>query len=178
MYRLIALRMKESLNMSRRNKRQFIAVMIFLFVGLSFALAYRMGVVHGDSMMPTYKNGEVVLVNKLYKFTGKLTKGDVILVHVTNDVLIKRVAYLPGDVIEFPKSFAFLAVREFFEVEAISDDAFGNKRFRLRVPAGFAVVLGDNQKVSEDSRVFGPVALEDIIGRVVAARPQKEFSAP
>ncbi|MEP6756836.1 MAG: signal peptidase I [Chthonomonadales bacterium] len=160
--------------MSPRNKRQFIAVIIFLVIGLAFSLTYRMGVVHGDSMMPTYKDGEIVLVNKLYKMTGKLANGDVILVHVNNDVLIKRVEYLPGDYIEYPVSAAFLSVREFFEVETLPGELPGTGRFRLKVPPGFVVVIGDNLKVSEDSRIFGPVALEEILGKVVAARPRKK----
>ena len=41
------------------------------------------------------------------------------------------------------------------------------------MPPGYVVVLGDNLNASEDSRVFGPVALGDILGKVVAARPKK-----
>ena len=56
----------------------------------------------------------------------------------------------------------------------------GGPRPRLFVPKDYLVVLGDNIRNSEDSRVFGPVPIRDVLGVVVnSPRPPYETgSAP
>jgi signal peptidase I, bacterial type len=126
-----------------------------------------MTIVRGDSMLPAYRDGQMVIVNRFMALNGPLRRGDVVLVKTANDVLIKRIVYLPGDTIEPPSSFAFRRVKDYFEVEKASKGL--GFAFRLKVPSGYAVVLGDNRAVSEDSRIFGPVSLGDILGRVINA---------
>jgi signal peptidase I len=126
-----------------------------------------MAVVRGDSMLPTYRDGQLLLVNRFTGLNGPLSRGDVVLVKTANDVLIKRIAYLPGDVIPSPESRAFRRVQDYFEVErraGVQEDYLP-----LKVPPGFVVVLGDNRAASEDSRQFGPIEYKDILGRVVNA---------
>jgi signal peptidase I len=150
--------------MSHRTKRQVLAVSIFALVALFFVVTFRLAVVKGDSMLPTYRDGQMLLVSRI---TGSLERGDVVLVKAANDVLIKRIAYLPGDEIPPREAFAFRRVRDYFEVSrraGVPPDLSP-----LKVPAGYLVVLGDNRAVSEDSRVFGPVAFGDVLGRVVNA---------
>lgn len=120
-------------------------------------------------MLPTYRDGQMVIVNRLFAITGPLRRGDVVLVRTANDILIKRIAYLPGDVILPPDSIAFRHVTEYFEADRRPGDPEYMAQARLKVPAGFVVVLGDNRAVSEDSRMFGPIAVGDILGRVVNA---------
>jgi signal peptidase I len=155
--------------MSVRTKRQVIAVVLFLVVVVFFTTTFRMAVVRGDSMLPTYRDGQVVLVNRWHALNGPLRQGDVVLIQKGDEVLIKRIAYLPGQTIEPPASFAFRRVWEYFEVERQPDVQDPRRGVRLKVPPKYAVVLGDNPSVSEDSRLFGPVALNDILGRVVGA---------
>ena len=117
-------------------------------------------------MLPTFRDGQIVLVSKMRAINGPLRRGDVVLVDRGHDVLIKRVVYLPGDVIPPEESMRFRRVAEFFDI--VRPDAraqFGG----LRVPDGYVVILGDNRRVSEDSRLFGPIKEGDIIGRVVNA---------
>jgi signal peptidase I len=157
------------------HRRQFIAVGIFLVIVIFFSTTFRMAVVRGDSMLPTYHDGQLLLVNKLRSINGPIQKGDVVLVGRDNDVIIKRVAYLPGDVIRGEDAFAFRRVKDFFEVSHPSEAParFPLDGWQLKVPKGYYVLLGDNQAVSEDSRVFGPIAESDILGRVVNAVPKR-----
>jgi signal peptidase I len=148
-------------------RRNIIAVSVFLVAVLLFTSAFRLAVVRGDSMLPTYRDGQFVLVNKIRAVNGPLHRGDVVLVEHGNDVLIKRVAYLPGDEVAPRDSWMFRRVMEFFDIAKPAPQ--GPPFPRLKVPPGFLVVLGDNRRVSEDSRIFGPVKENEIIGRVINA---------
>ena len=122
---------------------------------------FRVTVVHGDSMLPTYKNGQMVIVNRLNR---GVQRGDVILVEAGNEILIKRVAYLAGDLVPANHAWMFGEVSHYFEPSDRIESP-------LRVPPGHVVVLGDNLRISDDSRAFGPIPTEQIYGRVVNAPP-------
>jgi signal peptidase I len=151
-------------------RRNLVAVGVFLVVVALFTSTFRLAVVRGDSMLPTYKDGQVVLVNKIRASRGPLQRGDVILIEQGRDVIIKRVAFLAGDVIPPRETWMFRRVTEFFDIEKPGSQ--GPPIPLLKVPPGFIVVLGDNRRVSEDSRVFGPVKENEVIGRVVNAPPK------
>jgi signal peptidase I len=151
-------------------RRNAFAIAVFLVVVILFSFTFKMAVVRGDSMLPTYHDGQYLLVNKMRALTGKLHRGDVVLISHANDVLVKRVAYLPGDVIPAEEYFSFMRVAEFFDIArpGVQGSSFPS----LKVPENYIVVLGDNRRVSEDSRLFGPVKEGDVIGRVVNAPPK------
>lgn len=151
------------------HRRQFIAFSFFLLVAGFFATTFRLAVVHGQSMLPTYHDGQVVLVNKLKSIGGPLRRGDVVLVEKRPDVLIKRIAYLPGDIIGPKESFRYRRAWEYFDVIRLPTPPGMFPIRELKVPPGYYVVLGDNRAVSDDSRSFGPVPASDILGRVVNA---------
>src|SRR5512143_471052 len=103
--------------MSRKTKRQAFTVSGFALLAALLLMTVRVTVVRGDSMLPSYRDGQIVFVNRFLALNGPLRRGDVVLVRTANDVLIKRVAYLPGDTIDLPEVFAFRRVRDYFEVE-------------------------------------------------------------
>ena len=145
--------------MTRPRRRHYaFAAIVLLMIGF-LVTSFRVTVVHGDSMLPTYKNGQMVIVNRLSR---GYRRGDVVLVEAGNEVLIKRIAYLAGDEMPLNHTWMFGEVAHYFE-------ATQNLRAPLKVPAGHVVVLGDNLNVSDDSRAFGPVPVEQIYGRVVNA---------
>jgi len=155
---------------SHHARRNVIAVAVFLVVVLVFTSTFRLAVVRGDSMLPTYRDGQMVLVNKIHAVNGPIQRGDVVLVGHGNDILIKRVAFLPGDTIPPRDNWMFRRVAEFFDIQrpGTTDPPMP----LMKVPPGFLVVLGDNRRVSEDSRAFGPVKEGEVIGRVVNAPPK------
>lgn len=156
-----------------RKRRQVIAVVVFLIVVLFFTLSFRMAVVHGDSMLPTFRDGQIVLVNRLRALGGPLQKGDVVVLEKDNDVLIKRIAFLPGETLLARDAYRYSErARTWFERPQKPLEKGFFRRFELKVPAGQYVVLGDNPAVSDDSRAFGPIPAEKIIGRVVNAPPK------
>lgn len=148
--------------------RRLLAAGTLLAAALILNKTFRLAVVRGDSMSPTFHDGEAVLVSETASRT-QLKQGDVVLVRCGGEVLIKRVAYLSGDVIPLPDAAAFARCRDYFE--PVSSDAATAEQDGepLRVPRGSIVVLGDNRTISDDSRSFGPVPLTDVLGKVMNA---------
>lgn len=166
--------------MSRANRRQTLFVLVFLIVVLGFVTTFRMGLVRGDSMYPTYLNGQVVLVRRRNWFSGPLHHNDVVLVRKDRDVLIKRVWRLPGEEVDAPnvRRPTFLNdLQDYYEQQRVQMPD-GREETRLFVPQGFLVILGDNRRVSEDSRIFGPVPERDVLGVVVASPPPPASTEP
>jgi len=79
----------------RRNAtatRSLVLLTIFGLLALFFALNFRIVVVNGPSMEPTYKNGDRLLMTTAYWLFGEIQKGDVVVVvRPSGELLIKRV---------------------------------------------------------------------------------------
>jgi signal peptidase I len=151
--------------LSQRKRRHIIAALLFVVFVLFLTTSFRLAVVRGDSMLPSYHDGQLVLVNRFGLLGGPLRPGDVVLVNIGHDALIKRIAYLPGQTINETETPLFRRVKDYFNVTPPPNDDLSVPK--LTVPPGYIVVLGDNRRVSEDSRLFGPIAEHDIIGRVI-----------
>ena len=122
------------------------------------------------SMFPTLHKDDRVLVNKLSYDLHEVNRGDVIVFERLPDQrgdikdLIKRVVALAGDQVEARDGALYVNDAPVDEpylapgVETSNLDA-------QTVPAGHVFVLGDNRGDSRDSRFFGPLPEELIIGR-------------
>ncbi len=160
--------------MSRQARRQAAFILVFLAVVVLFVNTFRLGIVHGESMYPTYLNGQVVLVRRYNMFCPRLKRYDVILLRQGNDVIIKRVYRLPGEVVDttFPdvKDQAIrTGLSDYYEQHTTHTPS--GKKVIFTVPPGYIIVLGDNLPVSDDSRVFGPVPIKNVLGIVVNSPP-------
>ncbi len=120
-----------------------------------------------ESMVPTLEVGDRVLVNKfIYRFTEP-ARGDVVVfrsVEGNGEDLIKRVVGLPGDTIAVRDGTLFVngeAQKEPYTNKAVPDNSFYAP---TQVPNGNVFVMGDNRTNSADSRVFGPLPKENILG--------------
>lgn len=111
-------------------------------------------IVVGDSMLPTLKEGNILLLNKFdYKF-NKIERYDIVVIKTEKEELIKRIIGLPGEYIEYKDNVLY-----------INNEAFENKYnfitddFQLdeicncdKIPENKYLVLGDNRDNSLDSR--------------------------
>lgn len=132
-------------------------------------------VVRGESMMPNYQNGNYLIVDEIsYRFTEP-KRGDVIVFKTRfipgyrSDKFIKRIIGLPGETIEIKDSkiriFKDNNVSEINESDYLPDIVtVGNVKKTLGQDQYF--VLGDNRDKSFDSRIWGVLPKEEIMGKV------------
>ena len=152
----------------RAPRRQTVLIGVFLLLVVMFLVLFRMGVVRGDSMNPTYADGQVVLVSRRHGYSPALRHNDVVLLRKDHDVIIKRVYRLEGEEIDhaFPDVLAMTLIMNLGDYYEHTVQA---GRVHYFVPQGYIVVIGDNLRVSEDSRFFGPVPVRDVLGTAVAS---------
>ena len=153
-----------------------IGIIIFAFIRTFFFSNY---IVEGESMMPTLQNGNKLVVNKLGYQVGDLNRFDVIVFHANEkEDYVKRIIGLPGDQIEYRNDQLYVNGHKFEEpfLDAYKRKAQGVKLtgdFTLKeltgentVPEGKLFVLGDNRLGSWDSRHFGFVSVQQVVGKV------------
>jgi signal peptidase I len=130
--------------------------------------------VDGSSMMPTLKNGERLIVNKLVYYIGKPQRGDIIVFHATKEKdYIKRVIATEGQTVEMKNDQLYIdgkAVDEpylkQYKEEARAAGYVLTEDFPAqKVPKGHIFVMGDNRRNSTDSRIIGPVPVDSVVGR-------------
>lgn len=115
--------------------------------------------VNGASMYPTLNGGEIMLLNKL----GKIDRYDIVVLKLQNgeDNLIKRIIGMPGETVEIRDNDIYINDKKI-------DDKFGFgvtyniDKVELKEDEYF--ILGDNRKISLDSRVFGKINKSEIKG--------------
>jgi signal peptidase I len=126
------------------------------------------------SMEPTLDVGDRVLVNKLsYKFHD-VNRGDVVVFERPPGAstgqngeikdLIKRVIAVGGDSIEAKEGTVFVNGDQIDEDYLEPGTPTDNLPFTT-IPEGQVFVMGDNRTNSEDSRIFGPINEDAIVGR-------------
>jgi signal peptidase I len=138
---------------------------LILFAAINFLTARNR--VEGSSMEPTLRNGEFVLVNRLAYRIGQPQRGDVIVFHYPKNPTqeyIKRVIGLPGDVVKIFRRQ--VSVNGKILNEPYIADA-PNYMVNTTVPADTFFVLGDNRNNSSDSHSWGPVPLENVVGKAL-----------
>jgi signal peptidase I len=146
----------------------FVAVVLALVVRTFVVESY---VVQGVSMLPTFVNGEHVLVNKLAYVFGPPRTGQVIVFHppipgVTEDY-IKRVIATGGETVAIRAGNVYVNGRRIAQPYVEFWDPSNYRQ--TRVPKGDVFVLGDNRPDSYDSRYFGMVPVRSITGQAVFA---------
>ncbi len=150
-----------------------ILLSVILFFGIN-ALSARIRV-ESISMVPTLHPGDFVIVNKLGYRLGEPAQGEIIVFRLPRDPsqrYIKRVIGVPGDVVSIRGGNVFINGQQLVEpYVSVTTSRGGN----WEVPAGSYFVMGDNRNNSSDSRAWGYVPAENIIGKamIVYWPPQK-----
>jgi signal peptidase I len=123
--------------------------------------------VDGSSMEPTLHSGEFMIVNRLaYRF-GQPQTGDVVVFHYPGNPeqeYIKRVIGLPGEHVVIANGQVSVNDRVLDEPYIAAPPAYEEDTI---VPPGMLFVLGDNRNNSSDSHSWGPVALDQVVGKAV-----------
>lgn len=143
------------------------AVLLMLF-GVMAAIhfeAIRIFVVVSDSMEPTLKIGDRILVDAAGKYDrfSVISFQDPTRRYDPEEQLVKRIVGLAGDTVEIDGG-GLLVNGELQLSSQVTSDLINWEDTRVRVPSGHVFVLGDNRNNSFDSLNFGPIPETDISG--------------
>jgi signal peptidase I len=152
-----------------------LTLVIFFVIQNFVAQPYQ---VQQKSMERTLEPGQYVLVDKLTPRWDSYSRGDVVVFNPppawTTDPtpFIKRVIGLPGDEVTL-KDDGLVYVNgtpldepyTYTNAAGVHEPTTNSGVQRWVIPAGDLFVMGDHRAASADSRVFGPIAISDVIGR-------------
>jgi signal peptidase I len=140
------------------------AILIALLINVFIGQATR---VEGQSMEPNLHTDQRLVVEKLsYRFHGP-QRFDVVVLELPQqgeELLIKRVVGLPGETVEIRNGIVHINGQP-LEEPFLDVQTRPGRDNHVVVPPLHVYVLGDNRDHSNDSRSFGPVPIENIVGR-------------
>jgi len=147
-----------------------IAQTLIIALGLYFTIDAVIARVRVEkvSMEQTLAEGEILIVNKLAYKLGEIDHGDIITFHYPLQPeldYIKRVIGLPGDDVRMSNGEIY--VNGYLLKESYLNNTSNDEGDWL-VPENMIFVLGDNRKESSDSRNWGFVPIDDVIGKAIA----------
>lgn len=158
-----------------------IAIVVIAFLVRFFL--FQPFVVDGSSMEPNFHNAEYLLVNKLTYRLSAPKRGDVIVFHpptAPSVNYIKRIIATPGETVEIKDGQIFVNSTEIDEPYIPEEKTLvrNSEAANLKTTLGSNeyFVLGDNRDHSSDSREWGNVPRENIIGKAwIILFPVKNF---
>lgn len=125
---------------------------------LSFVFLCEIVLVAGESMQPTYDNGDIVIVADKYY---RVERNDVVIAEAHGDTVIKRIVGVAGDQVVSERG------RLYINGEKVAITTSTRFDSPITIPEGYFFLLGDNVDNSLDSRVYGLISENDIKGRVL-----------
>jgi signal peptidase I len=145
----------------------FTLVVVAAIAVLAATLLLPVMQIYGASMMPTLREGDVVVSIK----TGRADPGELVAFYYGNKVLVKRCIGTSGDLIDMDEAGNVSVNGEPLEEPYLAERAFGECDIALpyQVPDGRFFVMGDQRETSIDSRntLVGCIASEQMIGRII-----------
>ena len=136
-----------------------ISTILIIFVVQAFYIP-------SESMLPTLKPGDRILVNKfIYRFRDPKRQEIIVFKYPLDPQrkFVKRLIAVPGDRVKIKNGQVFVNDKQ------LSEDYLLEKSYtdfpEIKVPEDNYFVLGDNRNNSEDSRYWGFVPRENIVGK-------------
>lgn len=147
-----------------------VALVVIIVLPIRFFIAQPF-VVRGESMYPTFENGDYLIVDELTYRLNDPVRGDVVVFRYPNNpdiFYIKRVIGLPGETVHIRRGEVSVTTVSGEDVVipepyVITEDA--TYTLERTLGAGQYFVMGDNRPKSSDSRVWGALPEENILGR-------------
>jgi signal peptidase I len=144
-----------------------------LFVRFFIATPF---IVSGSSMEHTYENHDYLIVDRVSYRLHEPERGDVIVFELPGQEskdLIKRILGLPGETVEYVNNTVTIfdsagkKIMQLSEPYLALENIGGPKNVRTSLDKNEYFVLGDNRKVSADSRYWGVLPKKNIVGKVL-----------
>ncbi|MGC4045292.1 MAG: S26 family signal peptidase [Armatimonas sp.] len=158
---------KERLEKAKRIER-IILLPILAIAGAAFFTLGRVEV-QGVSMMPTFQDGQRLIILKAWKQFSSLKVGDVVVVNPNGKKgretqVIKRIVFIQNSAGSLP----WPGVVHTTKGDMLSPMLFSPDMISAGIPPNGMLVLGDNLDNSTDSREYGPVFPNEVYGKVLA----------
>lgn len=151
--------------MKRLLKAVLVVLSCYFIAVISNIVFLEQIVVYGSSMESTLANGEFGLADKqIFKLTS-LKRFDIVVIQNNDEKIIKRVIGLPNETITYSNGVLRVngyKVEENFIDEDSKKNTNRNEEISITLKKDEYYVLGDNRKISYDSRNFGPIKKENI----------------
>ncbi|WP_454192586.1 signal peptidase I [Paenibacillus sp. Marseille-Q7038] len=160
-------------SITRELKEWFKTIAIALVIMLLLNLfVFNISIVKGESMQPTLIEQNRLFINKIIYEFEEPQRQDVVVLHDPSngpdrkEFLVKRVIGIPGDLIEIRDHVLYVngeAQHESYTDTTIEDPDFGP----IKLQEDHYFVMGDNRHagMSKDSRLFGSVIADEIVGK-------------
>lgn len=141
----------------------FILIVFFVLFQLFIPMVY---IVDGDSMYPTYKDGEITIVD-YYGIEKNYENGDIVVINnkSSHTKMIKRIIGSEGDHVVIKDNLVY--VNDVLLEEDYLNEPMINNDMDFIIQKEKYFVMGDNRNYSIDSRKLGLIDKEDIIGKVM-----------
>jgi len=155
-------------------KREIVETL--LFVAIIFFVVHvsiQTFLISDTSMQPALNNGELVIVNKASYFFGGPSRGDVVLFYDPNDIsrqYLARVVAIPGDTVTVAPDSVVVDGKTLNEPYiSVPAGASENPKIvpQFTLLPGQYFVLNDSRIASSDSRTFGAIPRNNIVGKAV-----------
>lgn len=152
---------------------KFALLAVIIVVPFRFYVAQPF-IVSGASMSPTFETGQYLIVDQLSYHFDTPQRGDVVIFKYPNDpskFFIKRVIGLPGEIVTLANGVTTITNPE-TNTEMVLDEEYlitdkTDDHLSITLSSTEYFVMGDNRGASSDSRVWGPVPSNNIVGKAL-----------
>ncbi len=141
------------------NKHDILICILIAAATILFILNFRIVKVTGNSMEPTLSDGQLLFVTT---HTSHLKSDDIVIFRYEREKCVKRVIAVSGDAVALKNNQVYV------NQIACTDYEYNGEDQEFTIGSDEIFVLGDNTKVSLDSRMFGPVKLEQVLFKCVS----------
>lgn len=150
---------------------------VTLVLAICFNIFFKMSVVFGDSMYPTIKAGSFALNSSVTSKITQPNRFDIVVVQEDDRLIIKRVVALPNETVQYKDNKLYIN-GSYVEEPFLDEDYMNEQTNNLEIPFtndfgptklgdNEYFVLGDNRRISKDSRILGPIPAEELISHDV-----------
>ncbi len=140
--------------------KYLLTVLLVVLVVCIFSIKFTFVMVAGNSMEPTYHNGNILFAEK----NTELSRFNTVIIYTKdNSFIIKRVIGLPGETVEYQDNTLYINGKKI-------EDNYGNgttNNFSVVLDKNSYFCLGDNRENSKDSRYFGAFNKDEIFAKVI-----------
>lgn len=155
--------------------KEFLGYLIVAIIAALFSVTLRIFVIEPfivptPSMAPTLLVGDKVIVNKLEYKIHTIKRGDIVVFHSPTEKkdLVKRAIAFESEEITLKKNGEiFIDGKKLSEPYLPKDIITSYEEQKFKIGKNQLFVMGDNRNNSTDSRIFGPISLDQIFGKVI-----------